>query len=266
MSVRHTNRKGTGKRGFTLIELLVICAIIVVLAAILLPALGKAKSSARRIECTSRLKQWGYAFLTYKDDNEEMMPREGYHANGNVWWNNWAQVHDSLSRDVWYNALEAHVGKPAAATYAAPPSRSLFYDRGSFFHCPSARLSKATSNPGYPIALFSMAMNSQLVEPVNAPTAKFTQITRPVATVLFLDNLLEDEPRIVDEQAWNNLGQPAATANRFAGVRHGRSGNAVFADGHAETIAGVNAVQTTGPLRGWVIVPQANIVWDPRQP
>jgi len=264
--VRHSNRGRPGKRGFTLIELLVVCAVIVVLAAIVLPALGRAKSSARRVECISRQKQWGYAFITYKEDNEERIPREGYHPGGNVFWNNWAQVQDDRSKDVWYNALERQVGRPAASSYAAPPSRLLFYGRESLFHCPSARLPKAAIYPGYPIALFSIAMNSQLVEPENAPTAKFDQITRPVETVLFLDNLLDDEPRVVEQQAWDNLGQPAATANRFAGVRHGHGGNMVFADGHAGTIAGPKAVQTSGPTRGWVIHPQANIVWDPKQP
>ena len=89
--------KAKKKNGFTLIKLLVVIAIIAILAAMLLPALSKAKQKAQRIKCTNNMHQMGMAFTMFAGDRNDMFPPACLRVS-------------DLDQYTWHGWIDAYIG------------------------------------------------------------------------------------------------------------------------------------------------------------
>jgi prepilin-type N-terminal cleavage/methylation domain-containing protein/prepilin-type processing-associated H-X9-DG protein len=234
-----------GRHGFTLIELLVVIAIIAVLAAILLPALAKARDRSQGVFCLNNTKQLTLAWMLYADDHDSLLPYNLGLAGSSFRTNlNW--VNDVMTWDL----------SPDNTNLATLTDASLGHYVGgmtSVFHCPSDRaLSRLQNAAGWDQRIRSYSMNAMVGNAgdfsasgvnVNNPGYKqffkMTQIPHPTDIFVFLD----EHPDSINDGYFLNKapatsGYYGASAvanlwNHLPASYHNRSAAVSFADGHA---------------------------------
>jgi prepilin-type N-terminal cleavage/methylation domain-containing protein/prepilin-type processing-associated H-X9-DG protein len=209
--------------GFTLIELLVVIAIIAILAALLLPVLGKGKASAQRAQCESNVRQLGLATQMYWNDynGNSFRYTSGTTNSGVLFWFG------------WINTTLPEGQRPFDLTVGA---LYPYLTGGDVRLCPAP----VWSSPQFKVkgtnVVFSYGCNSYVFGGPGQSVVRAAKISRPTDTALFADSA-----QVNDFQAPASHANPmfeewyyvdGSTIYPNGHFRHAQKANVVFADGH----------------------------------
>ncbi len=222
---------------FTLIELLVVIAIIAILSAMLLPALGKARDSAKSILCVGNLKQIGSAFIMYSGDNQGFFPGYRELDMGNI----------PIKR--WWNYIATTEGDPtitpASTNYCSGYIKvyPYHYNNGVPGSYNSTWICPKISSVDAPNSWISYAANCHFGQIV--PSASYNdaniieaKIKNPSHKFFVADTRMNDPAKVVNWYSYQNFGDLVYPGPGALSVDHSRGLNVSWADGHADWING----------------------------